>query len=80
MVPTKKGPKIKLKSFKAFCKGPPFTFYHLKGPDKTLSASTIKVAKVATGVYFLNSSLGIKKTVNHGIKKRPIRINATSMI
>jgi hypothetical protein len=55
MVPTKNGPNIKLSSFKALFKRPPFTVHHLNGTDKRLSTRSSNEAKIATGVYFLNS-------------------------
>ena len=79
MVPIKNGPKIKLKSLKTLFKFPPLTVHHLKGTDNILSITTSNAAKLATGVYFLNSFFGIKKVVNQGIKKRPVLIDATNI-
>jgi hypothetical protein len=80
MVPIKNGPKIKLKSLIILFNGPPFTVHHLKGTDNILSIISSNNAKLATGVYFLNSFFGIKKAVNQGIKKRPVLINATNIL
>jgi hypothetical protein len=80
MVPIKNGPSIKLKSLITLFSNPPFTVHHLKGTDNKLLITTRKDAKVATGVYFLKTFLGIKKTVNHGIKNRPILIIAANIL
>jgi hypothetical protein len=50
MVPIKKGPSIKLRSFKILLTNPPLTVHHLNGIDKIIND-----AKVATGVYFSNA-------------------------
>lgn len=71
MVPTKNGPKIRLKSLITFISSPPLTVHHLNGIANILSITTINDANVATGVYFLNSFLGIKKTVNQDYNSNP---------
>lgn len=80
MVPIKNGPKIKLKSFMTLFSNPFLTVHHLKGTDNIQLIATSRDAKIATGVYFLNTFLGIKKTVNHGIINRQILIIATKII
>lgn len=74
MVPTKYGPKIKLKSLKILVRIPPFTLHHPKGIDNKLSMTTSNDQKVATGTNFFAASFGKKNMVAQEKMNKPNRI------
>lgn len=61
-VPTRKGPKIKLPSFKSLTFHPPLTTHHLYGIANKHIPVTSNEAKRETGKYCLNDLFG-RKTI-----------------
>ncbi|WP_214713891.1 MULTISPECIES: hypothetical protein [unclassified Bacillus (in: firmicutes)] len=74
-MPTKQGPRIKLKSLKILVVMPPLTLHHLYGIAKKLSINTSNEASIATGEYLLKAVFGRKREEHQEITNNPILIN-----